>query len=149
VRLAGEAHGVLLDPCCGSGTLLGEALAAGWNAKGLDIDPEAVQIAQENVPGADAQVGDACKLEFADASVGACVSNLPFGQQYSVQGDMSAWLRSVLGEMVRVTRPGGRVVLLAPDISRSVLPGQLRTRDRFPIRLLGTKTTIWVYDRVG
>lgn len=149
VRLAGEAHGVLLDPCCGSGTILGEALAAGWDAKGLDIDAEAVGIAKKNVPDADVSVGDARRLQFADASVGACVSNLPFGQQYSVQGHMSAWLRTVLGEMARVTRPGGRVVLLVPRIPRAAVPGTLRISERFPIRLLGTKTTIWVYDRTG
>jgi tRNA G10 N-methylase Trm11 len=149
VRLATETHGVLLDPCCGSGTVLGEAMAAGWKAKGLDIDPRAVHVAQQNVRDAEVSVGDARKLDIPDASVGACVSNLPFGQQYSVQGDMAVWLRAVLGEMARVTLSGGRVVLLAPDVPRSVVPEQLRLRDRYQIRLLGMKTSIWVYDRIG
>ena len=78
------------------------------------------------------------------------MSNLPFGQQYSVQGDMHTWLRSVLGEMARVTRPpSGRVVLLVPQLPRAVVPGSLRLRDRFRIRLLGTATTIWVFDRTA
>lgn len=149
VRLAGKAGGVLLDPCCGSGTILGEALAAGWVAEGRDIDANAVSAARQNVADAEVVVGDARALEFADSSVGSCVSNLPFGRQYSVQGDMGTWLRTVLGEMARVTRPGGRVVLLAPGIPRAVVPDVLRLRERFPIRLLGTRTTIWVYDRTG
>jgi 23S rRNA G2445 N2-methylase RlmL len=146
VLLAGEPGGVALDPCCGSGTILREALAAGWKARGIDIDPDAVRAARRNAPDAEVVVGDARSLELADQSVGACVSNLPFGQQYSVQGDMHTWLRSVLGEMARVTRPGGRVVLLVLQLPRAVVPGSLRLRDRFRIRLLGTATTIWVFD---
>jgi len=149
VRLAGEPRGVLLDPCCGSGTVLGEALTAGWKVKGLDIDPDAVHVAQQNVRDAEVSHGDARQIDLPDASVGACVSNLPFGQQYSVQGDMTAWLRAVVGEMARVTLSGGRVVILAPDVPRSAVPKELRPRDRYQIRLLGAKTSIWVYDRIG
>jgi ubiquinone/menaquinone biosynthesis C-methylase UbiE len=75
------------------------------------------------------------------------VSNLPFGQQYEVQGGMDVWLGSVLAEMCRVTRSGGRVVLLAPRIPRAAVPRQLAQTHRFPIRLLGTKTAIWAYNR--
>jgi tRNA G10 N-methylase Trm11 len=149
VALAGEPMGVLLDPCCGSGTVLGEALAAGWRARGLDLDPEAVRAARRNVPGADVRVGDARGLEVADHGVGASVSNLPFGQRYGVQGDLDDWLRSVLGELARVTRPGGRVVLLHPRLPHPVVPGTLRLRERVRIRLLGMDTTIWVHDRTG
>ncbi|MBI1759293.1 MAG: methyltransferase domain-containing protein [Actinobacteria bacterium] len=147
VTLAGEPSGVLFDPCCGSGTILAEAQARGWTADGVDIDPDAVAIARRNVPDASVKAGDAGSLDRADASVAASVSNVPFGQQYDVQGDMAEWLSIVLAEMARVTRPGGRVVLLAPQIPRSAVPAELRARDRYQIRLLGTKTTIWVYDR--
>jgi hypothetical protein len=81
--------------------------------------------------------------------VGASVANLPFGQRYGVQGDPHDWLRSVLGELARVTRPGGRVVLLHPRLPHSAVPGTLRMRDRVPIRLLGRGTTVWVYDGTG
>jgi len=39
------------------------------------------------------------------------------------------------------------MVLLAPSIPRDSIPGNLRLTKRVPIRLLGTKSTIWIYDR--
>jgi tRNA G10 N-methylase Trm11 len=148
VAFAGTPAGTLLDPCCGSGTILAEALAVGWAAEGRDIDASAVDISARNAPAAVVKAGDARKLDLADASVDACVSNLPFGQQYGVQGDMKDWLSSVLAELARVTRSGGRIVLLAPEIPRSSMPMELRMRDKHLIRLLGTKTVLWVFDRV-
>jgi tRNA G10 N-methylase Trm11 len=147
VRLAGEPDGILLDACCGSGTVLAEAARAGWRAEGSDIDPGAVRAARKNAHDAVVRQGDVRRLEIADGSVRACVSNLPFGRQHTVPQDMHGWLRDALAELTRVTQPGGRVVLLAPDIPADVLPGKLLLTGRTPIRLLGTKTTIWACDR--
>jgi tRNA G10 N-methylase Trm11 len=148
VRLAGPPAAALLDPCCGSGTILTEAIAAGWtDVYGGDIDPAAVDLARRNARDALLGVGDAREIALDDGAVDACVSNLPFGQQYEVQGDMDRWLRDVLRELARVTRSGGRVVLLAPAVPRPVVPAELRVTDRLPLRLLGTKTTIWAFDR--
>ncbi len=148
VCLAGKPSGKLLDPCCGSGTILREASASGWTVEGSDIDPEAVEIARQNVPWIPVRQADARRLDLPDNSLEACVSNLPFGQQYEVQGNMREWLRIVLTEMARVTRPGGWLVLLTPQIPRAALPAGLQPRDRYPIQLLGTKTTIWTYERI-
>lgn len=149
VQLAGVPSGVLLDPCCGSGTILREALEVGWEAVGGDLDPSAVKVARRNVPAVRVRLGDARNLVEDEGSVAACVSNLPFGRQFVVQGQARPWLTSVLSEMARVTRPGGRVVLLAPDIPRSTVAVGLRLRARHPIRLLGAATTVWVYDQSG
>jgi SAM-dependent methyltransferase len=149
VGLAGEPRDVLLDPCCGAGTILSEALAAGWrDVQGSDIEATAVEIARRNVPRAGVLEGDARSIDLPDDSVDAIVSNLPFGQQYEVQGSMRTWMSAVLGEMTRVTAPGGRVVLLAPVVPVSVMPRPLRVIRQEPVRLLGTKTALWVCDRI-
>lgn len=147
VSLAGNPDGVLLDPCCGSGTITQEADRLGFEARGVDVDPEAVEIARKNTD-ARIEVGDARSLDMADETVTACVSNLPFGQQFAVQGDADRWLAAVLEEMARVTRAGGRVVVLVPHVKRELVDSRLRLRERFGVQLLGTRTTIWVYDRV-
>jgi SAM-dependent methyltransferase len=149
VRQAGRSDLLLLDPCCGSGSILMEAARCGWTVRGIDIDGDAVRVARHNVPDAAVEVGDARHVALPDGSVAACVSNLPFGRRYGVQGRPAAWLRSVLAEMARLTRPGGRVVVLAPHVPAAAVPAGLRRRSRQRLRLLGQPTALWCFDRLG
>ena len=145
IRQAGEPPAHLLDPCCGTGTILAEALAAGWDALGSDLDPEAVAIAHENVPQAAVDRADVLDLPHPDATVDAVVSNLPFGRQFQIE-DPARWLRRALAEMARVTRLGGRVVVLVPPpVPRGL--GGLDLASSYPLRLLGVPTRIWVFTR--
>jgi 23S rRNA G2445 N2-methylase RlmL len=148
VRLAGSPPGVLLDPFCGSGTLLAEGQAVGWDVLGTDIDDDALQIAGANLPGVKLRQADARRLPLDSASVDAVVANLPFGRQFTIEGTRDTWLTEVLREAERVTRPGGRVVLLVPPpIPAKLRPQSLSLTRQMPIRLLGTPTTIWAFDR--
>jgi len=128
-----------------SGTLLEEALTAGCEVVGSDLDADAVAIARQNVPRAVVDRADVLNLPQDDAAFDAVVSNLPFGRQFPVQ-DPARWLRQALAEMARVTRPGGRIVVLVP----SPLPrigSELTLASSYPLRLLGVGTRIWVFDR--
>jgi Putative RNA methylase family UPF0020 len=151
VQLAGDevaappaARGrVLLDPCCGAGAILAEAAAAGWTAQGSDIDPVAVEIASQAAAGPPVQLGDARELLMADDYVDACVSWLPGGRPDS----WPFFAGEVLSELSRVTHSGGRVVLLAPELPRAVIPGALRLRKQIPVQLPGATLSIWVFHR--
>jgi len=99
------------------------------------------------VPRAELAQADVRSIDLPAASAGAVVSNLPFGRQYALAGTPAAWLATALAEMGRVTRPGGRVVLLAPEIPDAAVPGTLRVADSTPLRLLGLQTTLWVFHR--
>ena len=166
VRLAGAPPGRLLDPCCGSGTIVREALAAGWDAQGSDLDQEAVDVARANVAGAVIRRADALSLPHPDSAFDAVVTNLPFGRQFrpdaarsrgapaapghagrrSAASGHAAWVRGALREAARVTRPGGRVVVLVPP----PVPGRadgLTLSASHPVELRGVPARIWVFDR--
>jgi 23S rRNA G2445 N2-methylase RlmL len=142
VRLAGPGPGIVLDPCCGSGTIVREALAAGWDAQGSDLDAQAVSAARDNVPGAVIRQADALRLPHPDGGFDAVVTNLPFGRQFRMDTGMAGALR----EASRVTRPGGRVIILIPPPAPDRTTG-LVLAGSYPLRLLGVATRIWAYDR--
>ncbi len=148
VDLAGSpGPGPLLDPCAGTGQVLAEALAAGWSAEGTDIDGATVEAAARAAPAASVQLGDARELLLPDDYAGACVTSLPAWQEPRRPGEWEDWVAAALAEMSRVTRTGGAVVLLAPELPRAAIPGALRLRRQVPVRPDGHATTIWVFRR--
>ena len=62
----------LLDPFCGMGTILGEALVMGWNVVGSDVDDDVVTRARENIRWLTehkiAAEGVTCRLNVVDAT---------------------------------------------------------------------------------
>jgi 23S rRNA G2445 N2-methylase RlmL len=149
-KVAGE---VLLDPCCGTGTVLAEAAAQGWDPVGGDLDPAAIEATRQNL-GRTARHfrADVRRLPLAGASVAAVASNLPFGRRYELQGDPERWFAATLGELARVTRPDGSIVLLVPrsPAFERALARQpaMRSADRLDLRLLGMKTALWTFRRL-
>ncbi len=146
VYLVGLPRGVILDPCCGTGTILEEARAVGWQVIGGDVDHAAVRAASVNTR-APVAVLDGRQLPLADDAVRAVATNLPFGSQYRVQGLPVAWYRRVLTEAIRVAPTV--IVLAAPTKPYRQALGRLPValRARHDIVLLGKATTIWVLER--
>lgn len=95
----------LLDAGCGAGLLALLADLRGALVTALDASPGLLAIARERLPAADVREGDLEDLPFADASFDAvtAVNSLFYA------GDMAAAMR----ELVRVVRPGGRVIVTA------------------------------------
>jgi 23S rRNA G2445 N2-methylase RlmL len=149
-KVAGE---VLLDPCCGTGTVLAEAAAQGRDPVGGDLDPAAIEATRQNL-GRTARHfrADVRRLPLAGASVAAVASNLPFGRRYELQGDPERWFAATLGELARVTRPDGSIVLLVPrsPAFERALARQpaIRSTDRLDLRLLGMTTALWTFRRL-
>lgn len=73
--LAGEARMIdamvprgsrILDAGCGTGRVGGLLAAAGHDVTGVDLDPELIEVARADHPGARWQVGDLAALELPD-----------------------------------------------------------------------------------
>ena len=147
VRLAGlPGLDPLIDPCCGSGTLLTEASAAGWSVIGSDVDPVAIGAAARNVV-APLAFADAIRLPLTAGRVGAVATNLPFGRQYQLPEQPVRWFSALLAEVERISTPDAPLVFLVPEGAgwRVALERHGRpVRQRLDVRLLGTETTLWV-----
>lgn len=98
--LAGE---LALDAGCGTGIYTTRLIDAGIEVTGVDIDPEMLAAARIKAPGATFVEGDLAALPFVDDrfDLTIAVAVLCFVP------DPDAATR----ELVRVTRPGGRIVI--------------------------------------
>src|SRR6266545_6384803 len=110
----------VLDVACGPGLVACAFAAVARHVTGIDLTPamldRARALAAENgVANVTFQVGDVMQLPFADAAFSIVVSRFAF---HHLQ-DPGAVLR----EMVRVCRPGGRVVVadltVSPDPAKA------------------------------
>ena len=110
VLATGLRHGMsAIDVACGSGSLtrlLGEAVGPSGSVLGLDVSEAMLREAtgRAGSPSIRYEAGDALALPLGDASVDA--ATIAFGLRNVAD------YRACLAEMARVTRTGGRVVVL-------------------------------------
>lgn len=109
LALLGDGPGEVVDIGMGPGRLCEQLAQRGWTVSGIDPSPEMVTRARARMPEAAARMreGRAEALDFADASFDAVVGTGVL--------EYAADLRSVLAELSRVLRPGGRAVLSIPN----------------------------------
>lgn len=98
---AGRPAAVLLDVACGGGLLAPHLAAKGYRHLGIDLSPTAVRVARDH--GVRPVRGDVARLPFADGIADVVVA----GEILEHVPD----LPGVVGELARVLRPGGVLVL--------------------------------------
>jgi demethylmenaquinone methyltransferase/2-methoxy-6-polyprenyl-1,4-benzoquinol methylase len=103
----------VLDLAAGTGTSTEPFTAAGARAVACDFSLGMLAVGARRRPGLPFAAGDATALPFADGAFDAVT--ISFGLRNV------AAPRAALGELLRVTRPGGRLVVC--EFSHPVLPG--------------------------
>jgi SAM-dependent methyltransferase len=99
----------VLDVGCGDGPTLLTFLRLGFtsgNLYGIDFQEERIGKARAKCPSIHFEHGDATRLEFASGSFDLVHEATVF--IHSVDDELS---RKIAGEMVRVTKPGGHILL--------------------------------------
>jgi demethylmenaquinone methyltransferase/2-methoxy-6-polyprenyl-1,4-benzoquinol methylase len=105
VREAVDAHAGerVLDLAAGTGTSSGPFAASGARVVPCDFSLGMLQVGKRREPGLPFVAGDALRLPFADATFDAVT--ISFGLRNVSDTD------AALRELLRVTRPGGRLVV--------------------------------------
>jgi 23S rRNA G2445 N2-methylase RlmL len=141
----------VLDPCCGTGTILIEAagLASGARLIGLDHDPRALAAATTNAARTATTVawlrGDAGRLPLGTGRIDRVVSNPPWDRQVAARGTLADRPDRLYRDIRRVLAAGGRAVLLlheAEEQLTAVKSAGLRVRDVRPLSLFGAHPSI-------
>ncbi len=168
VRLAEARPGqTLLDPMCGAGTILAEALVSVRGAKdeaqgssgrlqlvGGDLEHAAVRAASANL----SRLGpvllarwDARRLPLPDGVADRIVCNLPFGVKLVEPHEIPRLYRALLPEFDRVLKRQGIAVLLVADVpALKHALGDLAWKPlrQVRVRVLGQAAMILVYRKL-
>ncbi|MCY4449602.1 MAG: methyltransferase domain-containing protein [Chloroflexi bacterium] len=113
---AGDA----LDAACGTGRHAEHLAAAGHRVVGVDATPEMLERARAKAPGARFETGDLTALPLPDGEVHRAVCSFALTH--------CADLGPPVGELARVVRPGGRVVVSDAHPFSVILGAQARYR---------------------
>lgn len=103
--LAAPAKGRLLDVGCGDGSVLMLAESKGWEAVGVDVDPDAVAHARRR--GLTAHSGRLADQRFAEAAFDLVLMNHVIEHVHDPLG--------TLKEIRRILRPDGQLVVTTPN----------------------------------
>ncbi len=132
-------RGLVLDPTCGSATLLVERalLDPGLELRGVDVSPTAVRAARANVEAAG--LSERVRVERADAADPRCwpaasevLANLPFGVRSRRQDrDLPGLYRRLAENLAGSLAPAGRAVLYTGNgkaLEEALRPVETRLR---------------------
>lgn len=136
-----KAGDTVLDPFCGTGSILIEAGLMGMRIIGSDIDENMVHACRRNLEILGLG-GKVTKTGIADlvlpTKADAVVTDLPYGKAASLHGTKKEELYgTALEKFARLTKPGGYCVVVA---DKGLETGKLELAESHKIRVHGSLT---------
>ena len=109
--------GLLLDPMCGTGTIIIEAGLMGLDFLGIEAYSNIahgckVNLRHYGLP-SNVLIGDARNLPIKDESVDAIVTDFPYLQSTKALGDLLDLYEKSLSEFKRVLKPDSRLIFIS------------------------------------
>jgi tRNA (guanine6-N2)-methyltransferase len=159
LRAGWSADEVLLDPCCGAGTVLVEAGLAGTHRpphgasagngaeplrlhgrdrRGAALRDAATNLGAAGLPGVAVLARGDLRRELDAPPVDVVVANPPFGVRVGNRSDVAELTRRGLGRLARRLTPRGRIVWLTRDpglVRAAAADADLMMRRVDPLRL--------------
>lgn len=156
--LAGlEEKDRILDPCCGSGTLLIERqLLKPVICVGVDIDQKAIDCAKQNIEAAKVEIelkhGDIMGKKFPNGYFTKIISNLPYGIHTGSRKDNIRLYRFLADRAINWLKTGGKAIFITN--AKSLLKNsfefnpnwQLISEDQVQVRGLDLK--IFIFEKI-
>jgi tRNA (guanine6-N2)-methyltransferase len=151
-----EPEEVVLDPMCGTGTILIERAALGPALLlGSDAHPRALEEARTNLEAAQVNAmlmqTDARRMSLRSESVDKLLCNLPWGRRVLSGGSLRYLYEGFVSEMTRVLRPGAKAVVLTTRrglmVKLVTRTGRLRIVHERVIRIGGIKPHLYIMRR--
>lgn len=157
ISTQGETNLKVVDNFCGSGTILAEALLAGNEVYGGDIEPESIEFTRRNLASLKYDKSDrivqlnATKTKWQNHYFDCAISNLPWGKQVAVE-HITDLYHNTLQEYARILKLEGALCLLIgskPELlikhTKQVFPGaNIKT---WQLGYLGQTPTIVLISR--
>ena len=161
--LAPDAQGALLDPFCGSGTILIEAaqLYPHLELHGCDIDARAVEGTRVNAAAEGIEdrlhlsQGDTRKLSAAYPAgrFGAIVTNPPYGIRFGQHLNFYRFYRRILQECWTLLDEGGMLVIVVfkrTELYRALVQlGLFKTIEERVVETGGVFPAVYVLQKVA
>ncbi len=101
-----KGYASILDVCCGTGNQLKMLKRHGFNVTGVDLSNEMLQVSQRGRFAPDCRFEDASRMSFADSSFEMAMTT------FALHEKDAATAGAIIREMVRVVRPGGKILLI-------------------------------------